>query len=116
MDTPREALIKAAIARNLLPDDIGAKRRILAPYQSVVDTDQPERPLMNDSLTSTTKYLPVRLDTTDPKADEGPIYWQATRDGDFLGLFDDDGDQVHIGNASWSVVSTLEDVVPPFAD
>ena len=71
---------------------------------------------MNDSLTSTTKYLPVRMDATDPKAVEGPIYWQATRDGDFLGLFDDDGDQVHIGNTSWSVVSTLEDVVPPFAD
>ena len=47
----------------------------------------------------------------------GTCCWQAT-DGDgedakFLGLFDDDGEQIHLGNASW--VAIRDDLTPPFA-
>ena len=70
---------------------------------------------MNDH--APTHYLPVRMDTT------GAVYWQATTEpggeGQFLGLFDDDGDRVDVGNASWSVV-TPDDcagiIFPPFAE
>lgn len=59
-------------------------------------------------------YTLVQIDA--PHALAGKTYWQAATNNDqdsrFLGLFDDDGDPVTVGNASWTALR--DDLAPPF--
>lgn len=61
-----------------------------------------------------TYYTLIQIDP--PHALAGRVYWQAT-DGDgpdnkLIGLFDDDGDPVTVGNATWTAIR--DDLKPPF--
>jgi len=62
----------------------------------------------------TTHYTLVQIDP--PHRAAGQTYWQAT-DGDgedarLLGLYDDDGDVVSLGNCTWTALR--DDLAPPF--
>jgi hypothetical protein len=63
---------------------------------------------------NTTHYTLVQIDA--PHVLAGNVYWQATAgDGEearLLGLFDDDGDPVTVGNATWTALR--DDLAPPF--
>jgi hypothetical protein len=49
-----------------------------------------------------------------PNASPATAWQEVDANGNLVGLFDNEGDRVHVGNCSWTILDA--NAVPPFAE